>query len=552
MKPLRTAVALALAAGLTACSGAPSLGVLPPAPPAFKSRVVHRGNEKLVLRVRVPKKRRQRPDYISPATASIAVTIAGPSDASVKSPLAPGVDTLTIGGLAPCPSAGNCYTASVTTYDAGGHPLSADQDVAFSIVGGRANSLAMTLGGIPATVVVLPDASSAITGNANSGFGISKCTGPQNVSVLGVDADGNYVLGAGAPAPSLISDDPAHLAVATPAPSAPNRFTITRPAIPSAHAVVHLTASVTPSAGSGGSAVQSPPIPVQFNGDVCGIMSEFTVPTAAAVPFGITTGPDGALWFTEKSANKIGRITTDGAVAEPRVLANGAEPYDIVTGPDDKLWFTEESGNAIGNLTTAGTLNETTVPTANAYPRGIAAGSDGALWFTEFGTNKIGRILTGGLITGEFTTTDVDSEITLGNDGALWFPQTFAKGIGRITTTASITTATPTSYAPFTIANGPDGNLWFAEGSTIGRVTLGGKLAEFPVSDNAFGITAGPDNAIWFTEDAAGKIGRIATDGTIVTYYALGKPATLEHITTGPDGALWFTDTQNNAIGRLQ
>jgi len=40
-----------------------------------------------------------------------------------------------------------------------------------------------------------------------------------------------------------------------------------------------------------------------------GNFSEFPIPTAASNPRGITAGPDGALWFTESSGNKIGRLT---------------------------------------------------------------------------------------------------------------------------------------------------------------------------------------------------------------------------------------------------
>jgi virginiamycin B lyase len=35
--------------------------------------------------------------------------------------------------------------------------------------------------------------------------------------------------------------------------------------------------------------------------------TEFSIPTARSNPIGITSGPDGALWFTEFFANKIGR-----------------------------------------------------------------------------------------------------------------------------------------------------------------------------------------------------------------------------------------------------
>ena len=37
---------------------------------------------------------------------------------------------------------------------------------------------------------------------------------------------------------------------------------------------------------------------------------EFPLPTPNSGPGGITTGPDGVLWFTEQTGNRIGRITT--------------------------------------------------------------------------------------------------------------------------------------------------------------------------------------------------------------------------------------------------
>ena len=40
-----------------------------------------------------------------------------------------------------------------------------------------------------------------------------------------------------------------------------------------------------------------------------GTITEFPLPQHG-VPNGITTGPDGNVWFTEAFGNKIGRITT--------------------------------------------------------------------------------------------------------------------------------------------------------------------------------------------------------------------------------------------------
>ena len=96
------------------------------------------------------------------------------------------------------------------------------------------------------------------------------------------------------------------------------------------------------------------------------------------------------LWFTE--ANKIGRITTVGAIREFTVPTANSDPTGIATGPDGALWFTENTANKIGRITTDGIINEYPVPTASSGPWGIVAGSDGALWFTESGAGKIGRV----------------------------------------------------------------------------------------------------------------------------------------------------------------
>src|SRR5215470_6575495 len=46
-------------------------------------------------------------------------------------------------------------------------------------------------------------------------------------------------------------------------------------------------------------------------------VTEFNIPTTVTSdPFSVTAGPDGALWFTERFANKIGRIDTSGNITE--------------------------------------------------------------------------------------------------------------------------------------------------------------------------------------------------------------------------------------------
>ena len=200
-----------------------------------------------------------------------------------------------------------------------------------------------------------------------------------------------------------------------------------------------------------------------------GTIVEFALPIASSYPWGIASGPDGNLWFTEFAANKVGRITTAGVVTEFSIPTAGSSPQGIASGPDGNLWFRRRAANKIGRITTAGVITEFPIPTAGGDPSGIASGPDGNLWFTE-ASNKIGRITTAGVITE--------------------FP---------IPTAGS---------GPSAIASGPDGNLWFTEysGNKIGRITTAGVITEFPIptaGSNPSGIASGPDGNLWFTESLA-------------------------------------------------
>ncbi|MCA1684090.1 MAG: right-handed parallel beta-helix repeat-containing protein, partial [Actinobacteria bacterium] len=164
-----------------------------------------------------------------------------------------------------------------------------------------------------------------------------------------------------------------------------------------------------------------------------GAIKEFPV---AGGPFGITTGADGALWFTERFSSdrdglgaRIGRITTTGALTEFQIGSVGG---DITTGPNGDLWFTEPFANKIGRITTQGVVTEYPIPTSASRPEGITAGPDGNVWFAEQFGNRIGRITPAGVIT-EIHVPTPDSGptgITTGPDGKLWFTEQFANQIG--------------------------------------------------------------------------------------------------------------------------
>jgi len=288
----------------------------------------------------------------------------------------------------------------------------------------------------------------------------------------------------------------------------------------------------------------------------------FDVP-ANSFPYGITSGPDGNLWYTDTNARSIGRMSTAGVPVEFSFPINPStqSPSAITTGPDGNIWFTGIGANATGlidQVNTAGQLvNASSVNSTNVG--GIAPGSDGNLWYTYFVNDqvKIGRITTFGTVT-EFampTGTGSNSEsIAAGADGNLWFTEFGGNKIGRISTAGAITEfRLPSANSfPAGITAGPDGNLWFTEylGNKIGRITPAGVITEFPANGNPMGITVGMDGNLWFTELLGTNIGRITTTGA-VTEFPVPTNGFMRGITSGPDGNVWFAVTGGGVIGRL-
>ncbi|MFI6323368.1 ATP-binding cassette domain-containing protein [Nonomuraea sp. NPDC050556] len=260
-------------------------------------------------------------------------------------------------------------------------------------------------------------------------------------------------------------------------------------------------------------------------------------------PYGITTGPDGALWFTLVHAGAIGRITVDGSVGTfPLDPADGG-PTVITPSPDGALWFTEFHGHRVGRITTSGEISSVDRPEAGPY--GIAAGPDGAMWVTELQSNTITRIAVDGAV----TTYDVPVEgampsaITRGPDDAMWFTMNTANAVGRITMDGEFTIhRLPTdAAAPVGITAGPDGALWFVEigAGQIGRITVDGEITEYPLKTpeaRPHAIVPGKDG-LWFTEWAACKLGHITLDGEITEHDLPGEEP--HGLTLGPDGAVW-------------
>jgi streptogramin lyase len=451
------------------------------------------------------------------------------------------------------------YTAFLTTYNSSngtGPALSANE--ALVVTSGTTVKVSL-YGDPPATAIA-----HAIPGSYFGAF--AKCvTASQRLVVDGVDAAGNYVLGAGTPAQSLTSSN-THLTIASVPAYAPNAFDVTPHVISGAFTDL-LTANAS------GTAQKT--YNVQFLGgtNLCGVFTEYQV---GAAPLGITVGGDTAMWAI-LSSGKIARVSLSGAVTTytsglPPKSALGGRFANIADGHDFTLWYVEDWANSVGRMTLAGVSSVYPIPSSNSRPVGITSDffNDGSMWFTEsqsFGSkaNLIGRINTTSHAITEFPVPTqgaapafITYQPTL-SPGSLWFTEPGAAAIGVVTPTGSITEyplPQPLTPSPTGITGGPASTMWFTEPgftggySKIGSITTTGVVTEYPFSAtySPYEITYFIDGALWFNA-TDGNIHRLTTAG--VFSQLSGPPAAAPGgLAAAPDGTLWY-GTQTSIV-RIQ
>ena len=102
----------------------------------------------------------------------------------------------------------------------------------------------------------------------------------------------------------------------------------------------------------------------------------------------------GFIWFTSAVQGSIDLVTPGGSY-ESFPIGSGAKPWGLTFGPDGAMWFADCGKNAIGRIpldaTSPSQITEFPVG-AGTKPKWVTFGSDGALWFTASGTGSIGRL----------------------------------------------------------------------------------------------------------------------------------------------------------------
>lgn len=588
MKKTITGAIIALAGLLAGCGGA-GAPAMPPSVHTSKAagtRVV----------IQIPPKSStassaaRQPQYVSPSTQSITVSVdGGPATAQnltpgspncdVPAPLSPLTCTVNIS------AAPGTHTFTFVTYDGlngTGNVLSTNS-VSQNIVANQSNTVNVTLDGVPKSFQVLPLPSlGAIQGTATSGF---QFLGRETytMEIDAVDADGNYILGPGAPALRVsVSNASVGSGVTVTAASNgnPNEFVVKSTGFGSATLAIAAGSALTTNVPLVSAAVTTTIAGAAgTNGfaDGSGTAANFYYPQ------GITyDSADGSLYVADTFNNEVRKVTPAGAVttfAGSRFIPKIGAPRGIAYDPDNgNLYLTTDFNCQVKQVTAAGVISVlagyfvpyhppdcafadgTGLSALFWYPMGVGYGN-GNLYVTDTFNCALRQVTTGGVV-----------KTIAGNHNVC----EFADGTGS------------NAYfrAPHGVAYDPkNGDLYVAdtENCVIRQVTAAGVVTTIAGEPNMCGFADGSgksakflypsyltydqdDGDLYVTDMDNNAIRQVTTDGVVSTVAGgPGKPGFADGIgakahfyypagiTYDPgNGDLYVTDTFNSVIRQIQ
>ncbi|MGC8486421.1 MAG: hypothetical protein ACP5O6_12450, partial [Candidatus Baltobacteraceae bacterium] len=344
MKRLIFAASVALSLALVGCGGSSGNATLPGAEntlPMVDARLV------ITIPQRTAASTGSRtPAYVSPSTQSLTVAIDGGTPAAQN--LTPGSPNCSVGGplsaltcTVPIAAPAGSHTFTFVTYDGlggTGNVLSTNA-VTQSIVANQTNSINVTLAGVPALLQVsVLGSGTGISGSVSTGLQVAGAVSIP-LSVAPLDADGNIIIGPGAPtlAASITGATPGLGSTVAPNAANPNEFTVNVLAPGSGT----FSVTATPATASAGSPL-SATVPLAF---------ETLTTTIAGKPF--YSG------------------LTDGTGTSVRLNGVAGIAYDSATGD---LYVTDTTNCAVRSVTPGnGTANSGTVVTlAGSQTCGLA------------------------------------------------------------------------------------------------------------------------------------------------------------------------------------
>ncbi len=288
-------------------------------------------------------------------------------------------------------------------------------------------------------------------------------------------------------------------------------------------------------------------------------------------PLNIAVQAPGRIWFTAPDSDTVSLLEVTSAPGATPItyathvvsLAEQSRPYDLVFA-NNTIWFTERGANKIGRIDVTNVdlnniaVQEYTIPTANSAPTGIAVAPNGLVWFTESQGNKVASFDPNesdpNIQFTEYPYPDnlyhqldgkgAAEDVTVADNDTIWFtvPADGAVGVYKVGQAKFLRIPTGANSRPNNLVTDVTGLPWVTASGTnlLGRYFFGtiSVWAWYTIptpSSEAAGVTFvnhGSIWEVWYAENATGKVGRM-------TIQSNGKFIRMEEITLASNGQPW-------------
>ena len=150
-------------------------------------------------------------------------------------------------------------------------------------------------------------------------------------------------------------------------------------------------------------------------------------------PYGITTTPDGTVWYASLAGNHIARVdpaTGEATVVEPPTADQGARR--IWSDSQGRLWVSEwNAGKVAVHNPAAGTWAEWGLPGDNPQAYAVYVDDRDIVWLSDFGANALVRFDPASQSFTTYPLPDTPGNIRqiLGRPGEVWAPESAADAL---------------------------------------------------------------------------------------------------------------------------
>jgi len=297
---------------------------------------------------------------------------------------------------------------------------------------------------------------------------------------------------------------------------------------------------------------------------------EWDVPTPRARPHDPAASPDGALWFTEQEANKLGRLDpATGTIRDFPLKTPHSGPHGLVADADGNIWYTGNYAALIGKLDPrTGNVTEFALPAESARdPHSLAFDAKGMLWFTVQGGNSVGRLdpRTGKVeVKAVPTPHALPYGIVVNNHGVPIFCEFGANHLGEIDPKSLAITERklPEGARPRRLAVAADDRVYysdFARGYLARFDPATGEVKEWaspggPASQ-PYGIAITRDGMVWYSEAGVHPNTVVRFDPKTESFAQAPIPSgggVVRNMVATPDGRLYLACSGVNKIGIVE